>query len=120
MIIFIIIILTLTLLAVIKTVAKRETKDKIYPIGFQTITIIGLLPIFITPMFSFVSILIFDNPQNMALTWLLFFLLNSYGLISCGLYQLSYFLYDKYQSYYAALPQLIVFIPIVLVPLLKS
>jgi len=55
-----------------------------------------LLIILIWPLIFYVSIFIFDNPENELLAWSIFLLINSYPFMIIGLIILSFKLFEKY------------------------
>jgi len=73
-----------------------RTEEK--PKWYRVLLLSGLLPsLLIWPILLFMSIFIFDNPDNMLQAWLLFFGINSIPAVFMAILFLSNKLFEKYK-----------------------
>ena len=90
---------------------KMLNKLKIYsselPSWFKVLNSIILLPILLWPFVLYISIFIFDNPQSLALAYLMFFSLIAYPLYLLIIAELNSRLYFKSRKLSLILPILI-------------
>lgn len=63
------------------------------PAWLRTLNRISLAGIIASPVIFFMSIFIFDNPQNLLIAIMMFLLLNSYSAIVLALSFMSYSIY---------------------------
>ncbi|HXD78477.1 MAG TPA: hypothetical protein VN616_11755 [Puia sp.] len=93
--------------------AKSQSKPSLlYTVYFQkgrpawlrTLNRISLAGIVASPVIFFMSIFIFDNPQNLLTAIMMFLLLNSYSAIVLSLSFLSYSIYPSNKWLATALP----------------
>ena len=61
-----------------KFINQFFTKEN--PIWFNVLNLVILLPILIWPFIFYTTIFFFDNPENLGLTYLLFFVVNAYPI----------------------------------------
>jgi len=62
----------------LKFINQFFTKEN--PIWFNVLNLVILLPILIWPFIFYTTIFFFDNPENLGLTYLLFFVVNAYPI----------------------------------------
>ena len=72
----------------------KDTKQK-NPLWFKVLNLTFLLPCIAYPLVLFGSIFLFDNPNNLLLTFLLFIAVNSYPLFFIGIFILNAKLFGK-------------------------
>lgn len=66
------------------------------PWSIRILNYATLLFILIWPLVFFATVFMFDNPDNVFVTWFIFILINSYPFMIIGLIILSFKLFKKY------------------------
>jgi hypothetical protein len=92
----------------------QKIKTLLIPIGVPIWLVIfnylTLIPIIVWPFVLYISIFMFDNPENLSLTFLFFILINSYPIVLIGSMILSFKLFKTTKKVAILLPSFLILI----------
>ena len=90
---------------------KKRILNQIFskelPNWFKFLNLSILLPILLWPLVFYMTIFFFDNPKNLGLTYLLFFVVNAYPLYFIIIAYFNSLLFQKYKLVGSLLPSTI-------------
>lgn len=88
----------------------QQLFSKDFPIWFRILNLCILLPILLYPLVFFTTIFFFDNPENLGLTWLLFFAVNAYPIYLLIIAYFNSILFQKNKILGSILPTFVLLI----------
>lgn len=90
----------------------KKIRNQIFSNGqpkwFRNLNLVILLPILLWPIIFYTTIFFFDNPQNLGLTYLLFFVVNAYPIYLLIIAYLNSLLFRKRKFFALLLPLTII------------